>query len=257
MDAAKLKEILEKHRHWLCEDCDGWENMRANLVGANLAGANLVGANLVGADLVGADLVCADLVCADLARANLVGADLGGANLARANLARANLVGANLVGANLVGANLVGANLARADLVCADLARANLVGADLGGANLARANIDLELINRFFPICCPEYGAFVAWKKAGAYIVKLQIPENAKRGSAFGRKCRASKAVCLAIEHKDGSKSELTEIASDHDRSFIYRVGETVEVADFDDDRTHECAPGIHFFITRQEAVDY
>ena len=197
MDAVKLKEILEKHRHWLCEDCDGWVNMRANLRGANLYGANLYGASLYGADLY---------------RADLRGAKLHGANL---------------------------------------------YGADLRGANLCGAKLDMELIDKFFPICCPDYGSFIAWKKASGHILKLQIPEDAKRGSAFGRKCRASKAVCLAIENMDGSNSGLAEISSDHDGSFIYRVGETVEVADFDDDRTHECAPGIHFFITRREAVDY
>ena len=217
MDAVKLKEILEKHRHWLCEDCDGWEDMKADLHGANLYGANLHGANLYGADLHGADLY----------GANLHGADLYGANL----------YGANLYGANLYGANLHGANL---------------YGADLRGANL-----DMELIDKFFPICCPECGSFIAWKKASGHILKLQIPDDAKRGSAFGRKCRASKAVCLEIENMDGSNSGLVEIASDHDREFIYRVSETVVVADFDDDRTHECAPGIHFFITRKEAVNY
>lgn len=29
------------------------------------------------------------------------------------------------------------------------------------------------------------------------------------------------------------------------------------EVADFDENRWNECAPGIHFFITRDEAVRY
>ena len=149
---------------------------------------------------------------------------------------------ADLSGANLSGANLSGANLS---------------GADMYGANLSRADVDIKLINKYFPICCPEYGAFIAWKKANDMIVKLQIPEDAKRSSAFGRKCRASKAVCLAIQDIGGKDSGMTEICSNHDKSFIYRVGETVEIADFDEDRTHECAPGIHFFITRQEAVDY
>ena len=129
--------------------------------------------------------------------------------------------------------------------------------ADLQGADLRGAKIEMALINKFFQICCPEYGEFIAWKKASNHIVKLQIPEDAKRSSAFGRKCRASKAVCLEIQNKDGTDSGMTDIPSYYDSDFIYRVGEIVEVADFDDDRTHECAPGIHFFITRQEAVDY
>ena len=153
------------------------------------------------------------------------------------------LLGANLLGANLSGANLLGANLS---------------GADLLGANLYGARIELELLNKFVPICCPEYGSFTAWKKArNDYIVKLQVTETAKRSSAYGRKCRCSEAKVLAIENFDGTMAEAKEAYSQHDASFVYRVGETVSVEDFDEDRRNECAPGIHFFITRQEAVDY
>ena len=207
MKIDELKEILEKHLHWIREDCEGWQNMRANLCGANLCGANLYGADLRGADLCGADLCGADLR------------------------------GANLRGANLCGANLRGANLR--------------------GANLCGAKIEDKLIAKFFPICCPEYGEFIGWKKANGYIVKLRIADDAKRNSAFGRKCRCSKAFVIGIENPDGSDSELTEIKSGYDADFIYRVGDTVEVDNFDEDRKNECAPGIHFFITRQEAVDY
>ena len=28
MDEKKLKEVLENHKHWLNEDCDGWQDMR-------------------------------------------------------------------------------------------------------------------------------------------------------------------------------------------------------------------------------------
>ena len=43
----------------------------------------------------------------------------------------------------------------------------------------------------------------------------------------------------------------------DIDSSFVYTIGETVEVKDFDINRWDECAPGIHHFITREEAVKY
>ena len=175
----------------------------------------------------------------------------------RADLQYADLRGAYLRGADLQGAYLRGAYLQYADLQGADLRGAYLRGADLQGADLRGAKIEQKMINKFFPITCPEYGAFIAWKKAGNMIVKLQIPEDAKRGSAFGRKCRASKAVCVAIENPNGTPSDIKSVTSSYDSSFVYTVGETVEVEDFDDDRLHECAPGIHFFITRQEAVDY
>ena len=172
---------------------------------------------------------------------------------------RADLSGANLSGADLSGANLSGAYLYGANLSGANLSGAYLYGAYLSGADLSGANIELELVNKFFPICCPEYGSFIAWKKAGdkKHIVKLEVTEAAKRSSAYGRKCRCSEAKVLAIELLDGSATDVTEVKSGHDSSFIYRVGETVKVDNFDEDRRNECAPGIHFFITRQEAVDY
>ena len=61
----------------------------------------------------------------------------------------------------------------------------------------------------------------------------------------------------LAIEDFDGNSADVSEVASGFDKNFIYRIGEKVEVEHFDEDRKNECAPGIHFFITRQEAVDY
>jgi hypothetical protein len=87
-------------------------------------------------------------------------------------------------------------------------------------------------------------------------IVKLRIPVDAKRSSSTGRKCRCNKAEVIAIESLDKSKV-YNKALSIHDRNFIYKVGETVTVEDFDENRFNECASGIHFFINRQEAVDY
>ena len=87
--------------------------------------------------------------------------------------------------------------------------------------------------------------------------MKLLILDDAKRSSATSRKCRCSKAKVLSLTELDGSETDVTEVKSNYDNNFIYRVGETVEVPDFNNDRWNECAPGIHFFITRQEAVEY
>ena len=89
-------------------------------------------------------------------------------------------------------------------------------------------------------------------------IVKLEIPEEAKRSSATGRKCRCNKAKVLEIQHVDENKTcDITEAYADYDNDFKYVVGETVSVDNFEEDRFIECAAGIHFFINRQEAVDY
>ena len=232
-----LKKILENHLHWLREDYEGWENMRANLRGADMRGADLTGANLCDADMRGADLT----------GANLRGADLTGANLCDANMRDANLCDANLCDANLCDANLCGA-----DLTGANLCDANLCGADLTGANLCDAE------NLIVPLTCPDTGSFIAYKKAkNGLIVKLQVPEDARRSSATGRKCRCDKAIVLEIQNSDGSKSDVTSVQSRFNPGFVYTVGEIVKEQNFCEDRFQECAPGIHFFITREEAVKY
>ena len=157
--------------------------------------------------------------------------------------------GANLRGAVLYGANLRNADLYGADLYGADLRGANLYGADLCGADLRGV--------RGAYIACPTDGSFIGWKKASGYIVKLQIPEDARRSSAGGEKCRCDKAYVVEIQNADGTKADIDTIHSNHDANFVYTVGATVEVSDFDDDRWSECAPGIHFFIDRRAAVEY
>ena len=177
----ELEKILINHSHWLKEDCDGWEEMRANLSWT------------------------------DLSRA-----DLSGVNLLRA-----------------------------------DLSWANLSGADLSWAK----NVP------FIPYTCPDFGMFIGFKKAytnsNAVIVVLEIPEDAKRLSATGRKCRCDKAKVIEIQSIGGEKLDISQCHSDYDNRFTYKVGEVVSVDNFCEDRWQECAPGIHFFINRQEAIDY
>ena len=232
MDKQELKNILDKHLKWLRGEYGGKR--------ADLSRANLFRADLSGADLSRADLSRADLSRANLFRANLFRADLSGANLFRADLSRANLF--------------------RADLSGADLSRANLFRADLSGADLSGANYIEKAKNLFYPIACPEIGAFVGWKKARVKtsghecIVKLEITEDAVRSSAAGRKCRCSKATVLEIQDLEGNVLEQAAV-SDRDENFHYIPGTVASVLDFDENRWNECSTGIHFYITREEAV--
>ena len=182
-----LAEVIENHKHWWNEDCEGWRDMRAYLREAYLREADLRGADLRGADLRGADLREADLRGADLR------------------------------------------------------------GADLRGAE----NVP------YIPYACPDFGMFIGFKKASGYIVVLEIPEDAKRLSATGRKCRCNKAKVIEIQNIDGTKANVTKVASDYDSGFVYEVGKTVSVDNFCEDRWEECSSGIHFFINRQESVNY
>ena len=194
----------------------------------------------------------------------LCGANLHGADLSYACLHGADLRGAYLHGANLCGANLRGANLCGADLRHADLCDACLHGADLCHADLRDANhVELSIAKTSI---LPDESDIIGWKKAyvddtmppKSVIVKLLIPADAQRSNGTGRKCRASTARVLDLQDKQGnSLPPDTTAYSEYDTDFTYKKGETVHVENFDTNRWNECAPGIHFFITRIEAVAY
>lgn len=165
----------------------------------------------------------------------------------RADFSYCDLNHAYLCGANLGGANLGGANLCDANLSHTVLGYTNLRGADLCCAKGVP----------YVPMVCPEEGDFIGWKKAGDKIVKLRIPEDALRSSATTRKCRCNKAEVIEIYNIDGTIADERIISSSYGSSFTYEVGKTVEVQDFDTNRWEECTKGIHFFINRQEAINY
>lgn len=201
---------------------------------------------------------------ADLRGAYLRHADLRGADLRHASLHGAYLMHADLRDADLCDADLRGADLYRADLRGADLHGADLRGADLYGADLHRV-YDVQLSIAKISIL-PDEGDIIGWKKAWTdnempptpVIVKLLIPADAQRSNATGRKCRASKARVLDLQDKQGnSLPPDTTAYSGYDTDFTYKKGETVHVENFDTNRWNECAPGIHFFITRIEAAEY
>lgn len=161
------------------------------------------------------------------------------ANLRNADLSNADLSNADLFGANLRGANLFGANLRDADLSC---------------ASMDQMIWDIHTV--FYPLQCPDSGSYIGYKKASGLVVELEIPADARRFSATSRKCRASKAKVLSITDINGNPAG-GQVKSNYDPNFVYAIGETVEVTDFDDNRWNECSTGIHHFITRAEAVIY
>jgi Family of unknown function (DUF5758)/Pentapeptide repeats (8 copies) len=227
-------------------DLSGADLSGAYLSYADLSGAYLIGSNLSGAYLSYADLRNANLRNAYLRNANLRNAYLSGADLRNAYLSGADLRNAYLSGADLSGADLSGADLSGANLSGAYLIGSDLSGADLSGAYLRNAKNIHKLVVAQTSIVAS--GDIIGWKKiSGMVICKLLIPADAKRSNATGRKCRASFAIVL-----EGEGVSL------YDSKFKYRVGERVEPREpFDENRWEECASGIHFFITREEAENF
>lgn len=119
-------------------------------------------------------------------------------------------------------------------------------------------------IRKYFLSTCPAEGSFIGWKKAydvdnnRQVLVKLKIEDDAKRSSAFGKKCRCSKARVMGIFTLDGKQLQDVKVRSFYDKAFMYEVGKTVTpVAEFDDNWSDECSSGIHFFISKEDAINY
>jgi len=236
---------------------------------ADLSYADLRDADLSCADLSSANLTCADLSSANLRSANLSCANLSGADLSCANLYSANLTGANLSGADLRDADLSSANLRSANLSSANLRSANLSCADLSGANLSSANLrsanlrdadlraakgaDLVIAQRKI---VPD-GTLIVYKRLAAGIIAtLEIPVDAQRCNALdSRKCRASKAIVLALETRDNTP--IASAVDVHTGRLVYSVGQEVVPDSYDPNIYVECSHGIHFFLTRIEAENY
>jgi hypothetical protein len=114
----------------------------------------------------------------------------------------------------------------------------------------------------------PEQGEFIGWKKVitetGRYILKLLITKDAQRTSTldgFGRKCRASKVKVLSAEPSTENsytpKVKPRKFYSMYDNCFSYELGKIVEEPTYDPTIFKECSRGIHFFMTKQEAIEY
>ena len=141
-----------------------------------------------------------------------------------------------------------GADLSGADLSWVNLSGVNLSWANLSGANLSWVkNADLVIARTRIL----SEGDLIGWKKCkNNVIVKMQIPSDAKRSHAFGRKCRAEYVKVLEVI---GAEVGIAQ----HDGKTEYRKGEIVKPDSFGENWQDESAPGIHFFITRIEAENY
>lgn len=151
--------------------------------------------------------------------------------------------------------------------------------------------VKISGINNSLYNSCPEEGSFIGYKSLSTEvgekaICKLLITEDAKRSSSVTGKCRASKVKVLDIYDSLDKEIKYTEAYSyifgmcsqcqyengyDEDackkcvfnenenvtNNFCYKVGETIEIDNFDNNRWNECAPGIHFFVSELEAINY
>ena len=120
-----------------------------------------------------------------------------------------------------------------------------------------RANLTGATNIPFIPFACPSDGSFIGWKKVNNCLIMLEIPEDAKRCSCTSQKCRCDKAKVLGITNLDTNESVSEIKNTSYFPAVTYVVGEMVYPDSFDENRWNECSHGIHFFINKQNAIDY
>lgn len=201
----------------------------------------------------------------DLTGLDLSNIDFSLSSFYRVKFDQANLQGSNVSHVLFKDCTLSGADLRFANLKCATLRYADMTGCNIGGANLYCAVLEYAKLDgiisneetKWFRLHCPKEGAFLGYKKCfNGRLVQLLIPADAKRTSATMNSCRCNKAKVLTIKSFD-YKESYKEAWSLVDENFVYRVGEWVEVKDFNEDRWMDSTTGIHFWLTREEALNY
>ena len=136
----------------------------------------------------------------------------------------------------------------------ADLSNADLSNADLSNADLYNANLDEKEKIRCGWLLKEDFHAYK--KCRDDLIVELIIPKGSIVFSINNSKCRTNRAKVVSITDIEG-KVTYNEAVSNQNENFIYKVGAELEIENFNLMYNIECAEGIHFFRTREEAVNY
>lgn len=218
---------------------------------------------------------------------SLKNAYLSHCDLSNLVLNNVNLSHADLSFCNLQNIKLTNVDLQRSTLLYSDLSNGILDNVNLSYAVLANTICSMatfERVNFYYSNChyasmadskfidvkgvndqCPKEGSFIGWKKCfdrnnkTFCVVKLEIPADAKRCSGTTNKCRCSKAKVLEIQNLDGTIADTTVVCSSFYNSNIvhYKINEIIYPNWFDDYFWNECSNGIHFFMNRDEAINY
>jgi len=284
----KTIKLLDINGNILFEHIEENNTIKRTVEAAIKAGASLKRINLRGADLTNITLENVDLTQANFTGASLSWATISHVKCTAALFTNAKLVSSIISHSYFTGACFNGAELIKVQYKYTSLRHARFTTAKLNSTIFKLCdcdhstfdNVDLRHTGFFrtdldevdfskakyepyIPMACPSYGAFIGWKNIHdhklerSYLVQLLIPEDAKRCSAASNKCRCDKAKVLSIESLQ--THELINSVTNRNQPHVltYKVGEMVYPDSFDDNRWNECSHGIHFFINKQEAINY
>lgn len=232
IDVAQFEERVRQHRLWIEQNDQGQQLVLRNYVISNINASHqdLRYVQFIGCVFIKCDFVACNFTKAVFTRCRLV----GDVSFVHCDLQEVNLCDANLYTCKFI-------------LCC--------------GLETAIVN-DKTL---YYRPQCPMNGSFIGYKGAWCYdpdlhicpvLVTLEIPADAYRSSATTRKCRCNKAIVLdAYTLSNGQQlPDAVPIHSAYNYAFVYTIGQTLQVDDYDTNRWNECSTGIHFFMEEEDA---
>ena len=226
----------------------------AILCNSDLSNINLISAKLISAKLYNINLINSNLSDSDLFTSSLYNVNLNNSNIRLCNFNHSILNNVSIIKSNLFSTNFYGAELVNINLTESILNNTNFFSSYL--KNVKLENIETSCDTLGLNLACPEEGSFIAYKKINNCLIKLEIPSDAKRSSATTFKCRCDKAKVLEILNLETNKP--IKLTINNELNFTtYEVGKIVYADSFDENRWNECSHGIHFFMNKQEAIDY
>lgn len=252
INGKPLSTILENHLHWLNADCEGWENMRADLskttlINIDFSGMDLRHINFYKTTMNGVDFSKADIRFAVFKETDVIFTCFNKANLYEANFSEARLYNTDFVGANLCGVDFDGTHFTGINFFKSKIYNANFNNCNFGYCTTIEYADGKLTEYRRGKILTED---IIGYKKCqDDVIVTLKIPRGAIVFSINGTKCRTNKAKVIAI---DGAKKAIS-----HFNKMSYYEGDEFTIYDFNCTYNDQCGEGIHFFMTREEAERY
>lgn len=266
IQGVTLKEIIDDHMTFLASN--GRRGNLADLSSAYISGVilpkytNLSKANFNGATLNNVIANCCKFDNCSFRNANMLRCNFDDSSFSTSDLSYTKFEATSLCYTTILNATIINSNFYQCNLFAASFNNSNLEGTKFKICNLLRSHFCSVKNMPNLPMACPTEGSFIGWKKVEhgyyKYLIKLQIPASAKRSSAMSNKCRCSKAKVLGIYDLKGNKLRISSVTNfAYCNETVYEVGKMVYPDSFDEDRMNECSNGIHFFINKQEAIDY
>lgn len=238
----------------------------------------LKGLLIVGADLSGADLTALHACDSKFINCDFYDAKLNGSILSRSVFMNCSFIRTEIIDADLENSTFNSCTFASCIFDDSNMFRVHVISTPIVSCSFKDVKyfkdcyFDIGIADKqgkasqYYPLACPSDGAFIGWKKIfldnnKQILIKLKIPEDAKRTSAgdSSRKCRCDKAKVLEITDIETGEHlhKVTDERTSTREKLDYIVGETVCPNSFDENRWDLCARGIHFFINKQDVIDY